>query len=108
MAGDTSVDIQGMVTARGHFQNALDQCNTAYNNVGEQQATLMSNWTGEAASAFGQALTQYQDDFQIVRTQLGNIIEQLSTNTGVYNSTNEGSTQAAQSFATGLPGLAGL
>ncbi len=108
MAGDTSVSVEGMVAAQGHFQTALDQCNTAYSSMSEQQSTLAGNWTGEAASAFGQALTNYLDDLQTVRTQLSTITEALSANTGVYSNTNEGSTQLAQSFATGLPGLNGI
>ena len=108
MAGDTSVDVQGMALAQGNFQNALDQVNTAYSNMSEQQSMLMANWTGEAASSFGQALTQYLDDLQVVRTQLSTMTETLSANTGVYTNTNEGSTQLANSFATGLPGLNGI
>src|SRR5882724_696608 len=80
MAGDTSVDVQGMIAAQGHFQNALDQTNTAYSNMSEQQSNLMSNWTGEAASSFGQALTQYLDDLQTVQKQLATITEALSQN----------------------------
>jgi WXG100 family type VII secretion target len=108
VADGTSVDVSGMVTAQGHFQNALDQCNTAYSNMSEQQSTLMANWSGEAASSFGQALTQYLDDLQTVRTQLSTMLETLSTNTGVYANTHEGSQQLAQVFATGLPGLTGI
>jgi WXG100 family type VII secretion target len=108
MAGDTSVSVEGMKAAQANFQNALDQCNTAYSNMSEQQGTLSGNWTGEAASAFGQALTQYLDDLQTVRTQLSTITEALSSNTGVYANTSEGSTQLAQSFANGLPGLTGI
>src|ERR1700736_4647051 len=77
MAGDTSVDVQGMVLAQGNFQNALDQVNTAYSNMSEQQSMLMSNWTGEAASSFGQALPQYLDALQIVRTHLSTMTETL-------------------------------
>ena len=47
-------------------------------------------------------------DLQIVRTQLSTMTETLSANTGVYTNTNEGSTQLANSFATGLPGLNGI
>ena len=108
MAGDTSVSLEGMKAAQGNFQNALEQCNTAYTSITEQQSVLAGNWTGEAASAFGQALTNYLDDLQIVRTQLSNITEQLSQNTGVYANTNEGSTQLANQFSTGLPGLSGI
>lgn len=107
-ANPTSVDVQGMVAAQNSFQNALDQCNTAYSNMSEQQSTLASNWTGEAASSFGQALNQYLEDLNTVRSQLSTMLETLSSNTGVYTNTNEGSSQMASAFANGLPGLTGI
>jgi WXG100 family type VII secretion target len=108
VAANTSVDIQGMTAAQSSFQNALDQCNTAYSNMTEQQSTLASNWTGEAASSFGQALSQYLEDLNTVRSQLSSMLETLSSNTGVYANTSEGSSQLANAFATGLPGLTGI
>jgi WXG100 family type VII secretion target len=104
----TSVDIQGMTTAQGNFQSALDQVNTAYSNMTEQQSTLAANWTGETASTFGGALNQWLDDFNTVKTQLSNMLETLSQNTGVYTNTNEGSQQMASSFTSGMSGVTGL
>jgi uncharacterized protein YukE len=97
-----------MKAAQGHFQNALEQVNTAYTNMSEQQGTLAANWTGEASSSFGRALTTWLDDLGIVRSQLILILEKLAANTGVYTNTNEGSSQMANAFLQGLPGLAGL
>jgi WXG100 family type VII secretion target len=74
----------------------------------EQQSTLQANWTGETASAFGQALEKWLEDFNIVKTQLSNMLEKLSQNTGVYANTNEGSQQMAQSFSSGMSGVTGL
>ena len=105
---NTSVDVQGMTAAQANFQNALDQVNTAYSNMTEQQSTLAGNWTGETASTFGQALEQWLQDFATVRTQLTRILETLSQNTGVYSNTNEQSTQMASSFRSGLSGVQGL
>jgi WXG100 family type VII secretion target len=104
----TSVDVQGMTTAQGNFQNALDACNTAYSEMTEQQSTLAANWTGEAASSFGQALSQFLEDLSTVRTQLSTMLETLSTNTGVYSNTNEQSTDLVTSFSNGLSGLNGI
>jgi WXG100 family type VII secretion target len=106
--GTTAVDIQGMIGAQGSFQSALDHVNTAYSDMTEQQSVLAANWSGEAASNFGAALTQYLEDLGTVKTQLTGILEKLSSNTGVYANTNEGSTQLANVFKTGLPGLTGI
>src|ERR1700722_4200780 len=102
--GTTSVDVQGMVTAQGYFQTALEQCNTAYGNMTEQQSTLAGNWSGEAASTFGVALTNYLEDFSSVISALSAMLETLSQNTGVYANTNEGSSQMAGAFLNGVPG----
>lgn len=109
MAGEaTSVSIQGMIAAQSNFQNALDQVNTAYNDMQEQQENLSTNWSGDTASAFGQAVDQWLADFGTVQTQLANILDTLSANTGVYANTNEGSSAMAKSFADGMSGVAGL
>lgn len=105
---NTSVDVQGMTAAQQNFQSALDQVNTAYTNMTEQQSMLAANWTGETASTFGQALNQWLEDFSTVRTQLTRILEALSSNTGVYANTNEQSQQMAGSFQSGLSGVQGL
>jgi len=104
----SSVDVQGMIAAQGNFQKALDQVNTAYYDMTEQQGTLQANWAGETASAFGMALSQWLEDLSVVRVQLSGIVETLSQNTGVYANTNEGSQQIAASFAKGLSGVPGL
>jgi len=106
--GTTSVDIAGMKAAQVSFQNALDACNTAYNDMTEQQTTLQANWSGEAASAFGNALQQYLDDLYTVQQQLSSMLETLSANTGVYANTDGQSSDMANAFATGLPGLNGI
>jgi WXG100 family type VII secretion target len=106
--GTTSVDISGMQNAQVNFQNALDACNTAYTDMYEQQTNLAANWTGEAASSFGQALEKYLDDLRTVRTQLTNMLETLSANTGVYANTDGQSSDLATAFASGLPGLTGI
>jgi WXG100 family type VII secretion target len=108
MVAHTSVDIEGMKVAQGHFQNAVDQVNTAYNNMSQEQGNLAANWTGEAASSFGNALQTWLADLNVVQTQLVTILEKLSTNTGVYANTSENSTQMANAFMQGLPGLSGL
>jgi WXG100 family type VII secretion target len=97
-----------MISAQGNFQNALDSVNTAQTNMTEQQSTLLANWTGETASAFGQALEQWLTDCGTVKTQLTTILEALSQNTGVYANTNEGSTQMATAFKNGMSGVPGL
>ena len=104
----TSVDVAGMTSAQSNFQSALDQVNTAYTDMTEQQSTLTANWTGETSSMFGQALSQWLEDMNVVQTNLSSILEALSQNTGVYANTNEQSSQMANSFKSGMSGVQGL
>jgi len=97
-----------MKAAQANFQNAYDACNTAWNDMTEQQTDLQANWTGEAASSFGQALSTYLGDLGTVRAQLLVMLDSLSGTTGVYVNTAGQSTDVATAFATGLPGLTGI
>lgn len=106
--GATSVDVEGMLKFQNKLSSALDVCNTAYTDMGEQQQMLAANWQGEAASAFGQALEQYLEDLAIVRNQLTSMAETMMANTHVYINTNGGSTALANAFKHGLPGLTGI
>jgi WXG100 family type VII secretion target len=107
MSQQTSVDISGMTSAQRNFQNAVDEVNTAYQAMESQQGALAGVWTGETSTAFGQALTKWLEDFGVVRTQLINILETLSANTGVYANTNEEATNKAMQAGqfSGLPGF---
>ena len=104
----TNVDVAGMALAQVDFQNALDQVNTTLTDMSEEQSTLAANWTGEAASSFGQALQTWLEDLQVVQQQLAGMCEKLSSHTGVYTNTHEQSSEMAAAFMQGLPGLQGL
>jgi len=104
----TSVDVTGMAAAQQAFQNAVDQVNTSYQSMESQQGALAAAWTGETSTAFGQALTRWLEDFGVVRTQLINILETLSANTGVYANTNEQATNAAAQVGKNLSSLPGF
>jgi WXG100 family type VII secretion target len=101
----TSVDVQGMVLAQQDFQGALDVVNTVYSSMTEERDTLAASWSGEAASAFGQALQNWLDDVYYVQQELIIMIETLEEHTGIYAKTNEGSQEMAQEFKSGLAGL---
>jgi len=101
----TSVDIQGMQLAQEDFQAALDQMNSVYSAMTEEQDNLSASWSGMAASAFGQALGAWLDDLHQIRQELVVMTESLSTHTGIYSDANETSQQVAAAFQQGLGGL---
>lgn len=104
----TSVDVQGMQAAQEDFQLALDQMNSVYSAMTEEQDNLLANWSGMAASAFGQALGAWLDDLYQIRQELVVMTESLSTHTGIYSDANETSQQVVTAFQQGLGGLESL
>lgn len=108
MATVTTVDVQGMVQAQSDFQSAVDKTATAYSAVSENQATLAAVWTGEAASTFGLALTQYLEDLAAVRQELDGMLGTLEANTGEYHRAHSTTSEAASSFRAQVSPLSGL
>ena len=101
----TSVDVQGMQAAQEDFQLALDQMNSVYSAMTEEQDNLAANWSGMAASAFGQALGAWLDDLWQIRQELVVMTESLSAHTGIYSDANEASQEVVAAFHQGLDGL---
>jgi WXG100 family type VII secretion target len=113
MAQLTSVELQGMTAAQSTFQTALDDSTSSYSSIEGQIEALQASWTGEAASVYTQAMTQWLEDFRTVNQALSTMLEKLSQNTNVYANTHSDTEQAAQQVAqtigsggfAGLPGL---
>ncbi|SEL31047.1 WXG100 family type VII secretion target [Streptacidiphilus jiangxiensis] len=109
----TAVELQGMTTAQGTFQTALDDTTRSYAQVEGQIEALQASWTGEAATIFNQAMTQWLEDFRSVNNALSTMLEKLAQNTNVYANTHADTEQVAQQVAQtigsgnygGLPGL---
>jgi WXG100 family type VII secretion target len=115
-----STDVQGMVQAQNQMQSIYGQLNGAVKDLEEQQSNLAANWSGEAQSTFGKALSAFIDDFNKINSALISMMNVLGQNTNIYVNTNDTSNQLAQqSFilggqaqtyagATQAIGLAGL
>lgn len=97
-----------MVAAQGTIQNGIDTCTGLFNSMTEQQGTLAANWTGETASAFGQALAAWLSDFQTVISSLQGFLTVMSQNTGVYTATDDANQQAAGNVANNMNPPVGL
>ncbi|MBC3841044.1 WXG100 family type VII secretion target [Streptacidiphilus sp. 4-A2] len=113
MAQLTSVELQGMTAAQGTFQTALDDASSSYSQVEGQIEALQASWSGEAATVYSQAMTQWLEDFRTVNQALATMLEKLSQNTNVYANTHADTEQVARQVAqtigsgnfTGLPGF---
>lgn len=101
----TSVDVPGMVRAQGDFENAVTSCQSASSQMENAQATLAGVWTGDASSAFSQALSTFLEDLGTVTQQLSTMTSTLQANTGMYANTDNQTTDAVSTFSSGLQGF---
>jgi WXG100 family type VII secretion target len=103
--GSISTDVIAMGNAQNKMQEIYGELNSAVNSLGEQQSTLAANWSGEASSQFGQALTNFMEDFGRINSALVSMMETLGQNTHIYVNTNDTSTAMAQAFTNTTSGM---
>ena len=103
--GFVATDVMGMSTAQQTMQSIYGDLNGAVQALGEQQSTLAANWSGEASTAFGQALNNFIEDFNKINSALVGMMEALAQNTHIYVNTNDTSTQMAQAFTNNTSGM---
>ena len=72
--GFASVDVLGMSQAQNVMQEIYGQLNSAMQSMTEQQSTLAANWSGEASTSFGQALSNFIEDFNKINGALVGMI----------------------------------
>ncbi|MER5525670.1 WXG100 family type VII secretion target [Streptomyces sp. NPDC002677] len=103
----TQVDIQGMITARGAFQDALEHTTGAYSQMDGQISGLLGSWQGDASNIFHQAMQEWLADFGKVNTALQKMLDQLVANTSLYdnvhNTTTDSATSVRNAVGNGLP-----
>ncbi|MFJ3793425.1 WXG100 family type VII secretion target [Kitasatospora sp. NPDC090091] len=98
----TSVSIEGMLSAQGNFQTALDEVNRTYTQMASQIETLQASWTGEASNTYLGAMNTWIQDFGTVRGQLALMLEKLQANTGSYDTTHQATTDLASQLSKGM------
>ncbi|MFD8820503.1 WXG100 family type VII secretion target [Streptomyces sp. NPDC059627] len=103
----TQVDIQGMITARGAFQDALGHTTSAYSQMDGQISSLVGSWSGDASNVFQQAMQEWLADFSKVNAALQKMLDQLVANTSVYDgvhgTTLDSATGVRSAMGNGLP-----
>ncbi|CAM5608286.1 WXG100 family type VII secretion target [Streptomyces griseorubiginosus] len=107
--GLTSIDIDGMRATMPAFESALAETGNEYASLEAQFETLGANWTGEAAQGFLEAMRQWLENFQAVRSKLQIIYETFEADTGNYQAVHGNTVDEASALknaiAGGLPGF---
>lgn len=104
----TQVDIQGMVSAQGTFQSALDMTTSSYAQMDGQIVGLQASWHGDAASIYHQAMQEWLNDFNKVNSALQRMLETLSSNTNVYANVHSDTESTASRVASAMASGGGL
>jgi WXG100 family type VII secretion target len=88
-----------MAQAAVQVEDALGQVRSQQSTLAGYHSTLMGGWVGEAASAFTNAYTMFNDDFTKVITALNGIHEKLVGTRARYEATEQAQTAVANHVA---------
>lgn len=99
---NVQVTTPGMQQAVSHFENASSEATKQMQSVNENQAALMATWTGDASVKFGQAMNDWEHQFQIIIKELNHMIEKMGSNAQVYSQNEQHATGIAGQWAGGL------
>ncbi|WP_433261129.1 WXG100 family type VII secretion target [Actinosynnema sp. CS-041913] len=102
---NVSVATTGMKQAASLFEAASSSATRQMQSVNENQASLMASWTGDASAKFGQAMNDWERQFQIIIQELNHMIETMGGNATVYSQNEENATSIAGQWAGGLSDL---
>jgi WXG100 family type VII secretion target len=95
----------GMSSAVSQFEDKAASFRSQLDQVDSYMQQLEAGWKGNASAAFSQAMNQWQEGFQKVVTALDSVTQGMGSSARAYDQHEDTSTQSAQSFLGGLPGL---
>ncbi|WP_410620537.1 WXG100 family type VII secretion target [Amycolatopsis sp. cmx-8-4] len=64
-----------MKCAAVRFASAIEAANSRLRDVNSEMATLQAAWRGEAAVRFGQAMNDWEQEFDVILTRLAWLLE---------------------------------
>jgi WXG100 family type VII secretion target len=64
-----------MARAAARFADAVEAANARLRGVNSEMATLQASWRGEAAVRFGQAMTDWEQQFEVILSRLERLRE---------------------------------
>lgn len=100
MTEPISIRVEDLQRAHDDFATAISTSRAQLNEVDSQVASLGVAWTGAAATAFGQSLRQWSEEFQNIIRQLDGMRGRLEEVGQKYNVTSDTTTQLATGAAT--------
>jgi WXG100 family type VII secretion target len=104
-ANGVTTTTEGMKQASGHFEHAINSANSHLQQINNEMATLQASWRGEASTKFGQAMNDWEQQFDIIIKKLVHMLEVMGVNATVYTNTEESALNTAGAWAGGLSGI---
>jgi WXG100 family type VII secretion target len=95
----------GMSSAVSQFESKAASFRSQLDQVDQYMQQLEAGWKGGASTTFQAAMNQWQEGFQKVVTALDSVTQGMGSSAKAYDQHEDTSTQSAQSFLGGLPGL---
>lgn len=104
-ASPVSTTTEGMKQAGSHFEHAITSANNHLQQINSEMATLQASWRGDASVKFGQAMNDWEQQFDIIIKKLAQMLQVMGTNATVYTNTEEQALSTAGAWTGGLSGI---
>jgi WXG100 family type VII secretion target len=94
-----------MARAARLFEGASSEASGHLASVNREMAALQASWTGRASLLFGQAMNEWETNFETVIAKLNHMIEVMGGNATEYTRAAEDADAIAREWADGLEDL---
>jgi WXG100 family type VII secretion target len=91
-----------MSTAATQVEAALSEIRAQQSQLANYNSELIGSWKGEAATAFANAYSQFNDDFTVVISALNGILERLGVSHQNYNAVETANQESASRISQAL------
>ncbi|MDX3190929.1 WXG100 family type VII secretion target [Streptomyces sp. MN03-5084-2B] len=66
---------EDMQRAAACFAHALEGARSCLSDVNSEMATVQASWRGEASVRFGQAMSDWEQEFDVILSRLAQLLE---------------------------------
>ncbi|WP_410675566.1 WXG100 family type VII secretion target [Amycolatopsis sp. cmx-4-68] len=70
-----AVPTQDMQRAAARFAYAIEAANSRLRDVNSEMAMVQASWRGEASVRFGQAMSDWEQEYDVILSRLARLLE---------------------------------
>lgn len=71
----TAAPTEDMKQAAARFASAIEAANSRLDGVNSEMAMVQASWRGEASVRFGQAMRDWEQEFEVILSRLAWLLE---------------------------------